>query len=98
MADEARRENGERGLGAELRLFKGLPEAAPDAIIVVNRLGRIHLVDVQEEKHFGYARSEICAQPIDILIPRRLEVAEHGGHTCFSLCIPRAGRRDAPCR
>ena len=49
--------------------YRGLLEAAPDAMVVVNASGDIVLVNVQTEKRFGYRRDELLGQPVTNLIP-----------------------------
>jgi PAS domain S-box-containing protein len=59
--------------------FRGLLEAAPDAMIVADRDGRIRLVNGQTERVFGYQREELLDQSIDILVPLRF-AAIHPRH------------------
>ncbi|MDB5550985.1 MAG: sensor signal transduction histidine kinase, partial [Rhizobium sp.] len=49
--------------------YRGLLEAAPDAMVVVNQQGVIVLLNVQAEKQFGYRRDELIGQPVKNIIP-----------------------------
>src|SRR6202521_607682 len=49
--------------------YRGLLEAAPDAMVVVNTLGEIVLLNVQAEKQFGYSRDELVGQKVKSIIP-----------------------------
>ncbi len=49
--------------------FRGLLEAAPDAMVVVDKDGEIVLLNVQAEKQFGYRRDELVGQPVTNIIP-----------------------------
>jgi len=49
--------------------YRGLLEAAPDAMVVVNQSGEIVLLNVQAEKQFGYSRDELVGQQVRNIIP-----------------------------
>jgi diguanylate cyclase (GGDEF)-like protein/PAS domain S-box-containing protein len=50
--------------------YRGLLEAAPDAMVVVNQGGEIVLLNVQAEKQFGYRRDELVGQEVKNIIPK----------------------------
>ena len=49
--------------------YRGLLEAAPDAMVVVNQSGEIVLLNLQAEKQFGYRRDELVGQQVTNIIP-----------------------------
>ncbi|MGB6979917.1 MAG: PAS domain S-box protein, partial [Candidatus Acidiferrales bacterium] len=49
--------------------YRGLLEAAPDAMVVVNQGGEIVLLNVRAEKQFGYRRDELVGQKVTNIIP-----------------------------
>jgi PAS domain S-box-containing protein len=52
--------------------FRELLEAAPDAIIEIDRDGRVVLMNRVTEKLFGYQREELLGKPVEVLIPETL--------------------------
>jgi PAS domain S-box-containing protein len=59
----------EKHLGQMEGRYRGLLEAAPDAMVVVNQGGEIVLLNVQAEKQFGYRRDELLGQKVTNIIP-----------------------------
>src|SRR5680860_461151 len=49
--------------------YRGLLEAAPEAMVVVNQGGEIVLLNLQAEKQFGYRRDELIGQKVKNIIP-----------------------------
>jgi len=49
--------------------YRGLLEAAPDAMVVVNPAGEIVLLNLQAEKAFGYRRDELLGHKVTDIIP-----------------------------
>ena len=60
-------------LKAEEKL-KALIESTPDALVIVDSVGCIVIVNKQAEKIFGYHRSEIIGKKIEVLIPERFKI------------------------
>src|SRR5271155_2647154 len=54
----------------QLESYRGLLEAAPDAMVVVNVGGEIVLLNVQAERQFGYRRDELVGQKVENIIPQ----------------------------
>jgi len=56
--------------------YQGLLEHAPDAIVIVNDIGRIVLFNGRAREMFGHESAEVIGEPIEVLLPARLR----GGH------------------
>ena len=58
------------------RLVRGLLEAAPDAMIVINASGAISWVNAQAEALFGYRREDLLGRRIEVLVPECLRARQ----------------------
>lgn len=67
--------------------FRQAVESAPNAIVMVNKSGTIEMVNSQTERSFGYSRTELIGQPIEILVPERFRNA-HIGYRQAYLAAP----------
>jgi two-component system, cell cycle sensor histidine kinase and response regulator CckA len=65
---------------AEAR-FQAVLEAAPDAIVGIDRTGDIVLANTQTQRMFGYARHELTGRPVHHLVAKGLpdDVWQEGG-------------------
>jgi PAS domain S-box-containing protein len=52
-------------------LFRVAIEAAPTGMLMIDRGGRIALVNAQVERLFGYSRDELIGTPMERLVPER---------------------------
>lgn len=86
--------------------FRGLLDAAPDAMVCVDETGKIALVNAQTERLLGYRRDELVGQPVELLVPDRdRDTIRSIGPTTFRTAGPgrwaaelnwRPGARTAP--
>jgi len=69
IRDVTEHKNAEKHLAQMEARYRGLLEAAPDAMVVVNQNGEIVLLNVQAEKQFGYRRDELLGRKVKSIIP-----------------------------
>jgi PAS domain S-box-containing protein len=70
--------------------LKGVLEAAPDAMVIVDRFGIIEMVNAQAMRLFGYERSEMVDQVVELLVPESLR-DRHAQHLQAFIAAPRHG-------
>jgi PAS domain S-box-containing protein len=69
IRDISVRKDAEKHLAQMEERYRGLMEAAPDGMVVVNEAGEIVLLNAQAEKQFGYRRDELLGQKVKSIIP-----------------------------
>ena len=63
--------------------FRLAVEAAPAAVVLVDRQGTIVLINALAETLFGYRRDELAGQPVERLVPARLREGHLGERQGF---------------
>ncbi|MGB8260207.1 MAG: PAS domain S-box protein [Terracidiphilus sp.] len=69
VADITERKDAEGHLAQMEARYRGLLEAAPDGMVVVNQGGEIVLLNARAESQFGYRRDELLGQKVTNIIP-----------------------------
>src|SRR5271157_143176 len=57
-------------------IYRTLFESAPDALLAIDRNGRILEVNAEAERRFGYSREELIGESVEKLIPTRFREAD----------------------
>lgn len=67
--------------------FRGLVKDAPDAMLLIDRAGRIVLANDEAERLFGYTQQELVGAPVEMLVPEYLR-SRHVAHRARYLTAP----------
>lgn len=72
MLADGRQQRNVRDISERVRAedrYRGLLEAAPDAMVMVDESGEIVLLNEEAERQFGYRRDELIGQRVENIIP-----------------------------
>jgi PAS domain S-box-containing protein len=86
--DVRERVRAQEALQQSQRMFERLFDNAPDAIVQVNQQGRIVRTNRRVEALFGWTRTELTGQRLDLLMPERFRT-RHGAHLDTYFANPR---------
>ncbi len=68
----------------ERQRTEALLDGTPDAMLIVDKAGRIGFVNRQGEALFAYKREELVGKPVEVLIPSKLQGKHVGLRSGFS--------------
>jgi len=71
LRDVTERKRAEESVRMSEAMFKGLFDAAPDAIVVLDREGKIFRMNRLAERMFGYQDLDLLGEFVEILLPER---------------------------
>ena len=60
-------------------MFRLAVEACPSGMVMIDRTGKMAMVNTEIESQFGYTREELIGQPVEMLVPERLRT-QHARH------------------
>jgi protein-histidine pros-kinase len=64
--------------------FRSVLESAPDAMIIIDHIGKITVVNGQAEEMFGYSRKELLGQEVEMLLPKELRIRHISHRAAFA--------------
>jgi PAS domain S-box-containing protein len=79
LRDISERYQVEKNLRESEERFRLVVEAAPSAMIVVDRAGKIGMANARAQSLFGYKPDELLRKPVEMLVPARFR----SGHVKF---------------
>ncbi len=65
--------------------FRGVVEASPNGMVMVDQNGRIVLVNAEVERRFGFSRGELLGQPVEQLLPIPARAQHPNDRAAFQL-------------
>jgi PAS domain S-box-containing protein len=63
--------------------FRLLFDSAPSAMVMINALGQIEMINGQTERMFGFPRAELFGRSIETLLPERLRAHNRASGSSF---------------
>jgi PAS domain S-box-containing protein len=81
--DMTEQNRGDEALQRSEERFRRVVEATPNAMVMIDRAGRIGMVNPQTERVFGYTRAELLGQPMEMLVPERFRGRHPGLRLTF---------------